>query len=656
MFTYQNLTLYTIPKVIVIQKQLPITHTTMSVNQSQPSHIPAPVVTQDTVADRSSLAKAANNASKHEDGKTNGHDKNESDNTSGAAVIDRSNQEGNDEEKLEEDDEMQDNEGYDGVAGTLYSDDEEEDDYGQDDEDDIEVDEHGQPIPLAPHSPPKLNKKGTRTMPGTTVTEADPLLSLKDKMKAASMSLRAMVPNNMRTQGENESVDPATTEEEGDGDWENVTDRNKNTKRFTESPVTAGDQLLIIKGHNDIEVANMERLTCIWMTILQQHLGSLDLIVRAVTLTEKDTKISAVSAKKRWARAGNTTKNPDIHVKVFAVHIGFAGCTVRISNDDEKMLIELLDDILRRKLHHHITSESKWPPHLETELAPVKSMKPVPIAVIYGMNPTSHGADSSTCNEISRILFKAYHKTLTGGSRRPTFFAWQQGYGVKSAHFQGLLRYHVYAADPSLRDSFHQALKTQDHKVIKFTFGGLTCAPRMIPKKPTDVTALKNLLIEYVDIVQKAWKPFLATGMATGLPQEEISLMVRASPLIATISYKTSLLRDTASAMIYVTDSFATIADVFGELAESSLTTDTNISNPKSSRAAGTAASPIVAGRAIGAKVAPHHHSPNRQAPRDDIPRGHGHTGSPRGPHHGRAFGSRKQRVGCVKAAQPDPK
>jgi hypothetical protein len=71
--------------------------------------------------------------------------------------------------------------------------------------------------------------------------------------------------------------------------------------------------------------------------------------------------------------------------------------------------------------------------------------------------------------------------------------------------------------------------------------------------------------------------------------------------------------------MIYASDCFATIADIFGALPEYSVTSKTQIVNPNRSRSAGAAASPMVAGRAIGAKV----HTPRggmhaRRSPRDD--------------------------------------
>jgi hypothetical protein len=75
--------------------------------------------------------------------------------------------------------------------------------------------------------------------------------------------------------------------------------------------------------------------------------------------------------------------------------------------------------------------------------------------------------------------------------------------------------------------------------------------------------ALKNLIIlEYIDNVQKHWKPFLLTGMITGIPQKKLTKLVQESALLTAISYKTSRIRESASAMLYVHDSFATIADV----------------------------------------------------------------------------------------------
>eukprot|EP00978_Attheya_sp_CCMP212_P040607 scaffold223622_cov31-Attheya_sp.AAC.2 len=389
-------------------------------------------------------------------------------------------------------------------------------------------------------------------------------------------------------------------------------------KQYTEVPVKPGDHVIIIKGHNDSAATLNEGLTDVVVfdiinCLLQSHVAEVDMIVKAVTMTDKDTPLSANATKKRWAKAGNKGKPPIIKMRVFAVHIGLADETEVLSSEDDKLIIEILDNIFRRKLHHDLDSTSPWPPLLEQHLAPVKARNPKPIAIIYGLNPATHGADTSTCNDISWTLWAA--SNLTGVHRAPTFLDWQKQFGVRATNFQGIIRYQVFAADVSLKPIFHKALKSADNKLIKFRFGGLDCVPRMMPDSQTDTMALKNLLIEYVDNVQKQWKPFLMTGMQTGIPPEVITNMANASPLIAAISYKTSYIRDTASAMIYVTDSFATIADTYGEIPECYLTQTAQMTYPQGSGASRDATAP--AGRAIG--VATKANSPaSTRASQDD--------------------------------------
>ena len=173
-------------------------------------------------------------------------------------------------------------------------------------------------------------------------------------------------------------------------------------------------------------------------------------------------------------------------------------------------------------------------------------------------------------------------------------------FGIKASSFQGVTRYHVYAADIALKTVFHQTLKTADQKIIKFSFGGLECVPRMMPESPTDTIALKNLIVEYVDNVQKGWKSFLLTGMATYLTQSALDNLVRQTPLLKAISYKASLIRETASAMIYVGDPFATIADVYGTLPTHYSTATAQMTYPKGGRSP-TMAGAVATGRAIGA-------------------------------------------------------
>jgi hypothetical protein len=133
---------------------------------------------------------------------------------------------------------------------------------------------------------------------------------------------------------------------------------------------------------------------------------------------------------------------------------------------------------------------------------------------------------------------------------------------------------------------------TQDRgqqNFIKFLFGGLEweCVPRMMPESQMDTVALENLIIEYVDNVQKQWKPLLLMGMQMGIPQVALTKLVGDSPLLmAAISYKTSCIRDTASAMIYVNDSIATIADAYGEIPATYSTAKAQMTYPPQGSAA----------------------------------------------------------------------
>jgi hypothetical protein len=74
-------------------------------------------------------------------------------------------------------------------------------------------------------------------------------------------------------------------------------------------------------------------------------------------------------------------------------------------------------------------------------------------------------------------------------------------------------------------------------------------------------SGVKNVIIIYVNNIQKLWKLFLLTGMQTGIPQEAIDKLVQGSSPLKTMSYKQSRIRGTASAMVYVNGSFVTIAD-----------------------------------------------------------------------------------------------
>jgi hypothetical protein len=177
-------------------------------------------------------------------------------------------------------------------------------------------------------------------------------------------------------------------------------------KHYTDVPVVPGDHIIICKGHNDSTATLNEGLTDVVVfditnCMLHTHVADLDMIVKAVTMTEKDTTLSANAAKKRWAKANNKGKVPITKMRVFAVHIRLADDTEVLSDHEDKLIIEIVDDIFRRKVYKTLDTTSPWPPHLEQHLAPVKAVNPKPIAIIYGLNPATHGADASTCNEIN---------------------------------------------------------------------------------------------------------------------------------------------------------------------------------------------------------------------------------------------------------------
>eukprot|EP00978_Attheya_sp_CCMP212_P022328 scaffold66527_cov60-Attheya_sp.AAC.1 len=395
-----------------------------------------------------------------------------------------------------------------------------DDDFMSDDEDDdinMEMDEHGQPV-QAPKSPPKLPRKTDEGVGNKDPNkpEVSKKLSLQARLQATSARLRASVPTNMGGRN-NEVLDPNN---EG---WTEVVGRSTK-KTYTDVPVKPGDHFILCKGHNDNSAHLQEGLTDVVVfdiatCMLQTHVADLDMIVKAVTITETDTQLSVNAAKKRWAKAQNKGKAPIIKMRVFAIHIGLADDSEELGEDEEKLIIEILDDLFRRKAHQSLDSTSPWPPHLEQYLAPVLAMKPKPIAIIYGLNPTTHGADASTCNEINRHLCGAYRATMPGMHKGSSFLDWNKLYGVRATNFQETIRYHVYAADVVLKTTFHKSLKTGDNKIIKFLYGGLECVPRIIPEAQADTVALKNVLIEYVDNVQKHWKPLLLTGMTPGIEQ-----------------------------------------------------------------------------------------------------------------------------------------
>jgi hypothetical protein len=404
-------------------------------------------------------------------------------------------------------------------------------------------------------------------------------LSLKDRLSAAALSLRNTVPQNMK--GGKETTSEETKVGNKPEEWAEVAKKAK-PKTYTEAPVAMGDHILIARGHNDTPAAIQQGLTnsVVWdviMAFLDQNVGDLGLTVKAVTMTEKDTQLSPNAAKKRWAKAKGKGKPPLVQMRVFAIQIGFAEDT-DVAWDDERLIIEILDNLCRKRAYESIETDSPWPEHLDVHLSPVKAMRPKPVAILFGLNPATHGADACTCLDINHRQWVAYKDMLTGANKSPTFMEWHKQFGIKASSFQGITRYHVYAADMALKTVFHQTLKTADHKIIK----------------------LKNLIVEYVDNVQKGWKSFLLTGMATYISQSSLDALVVQTPLLKAISYKASLIRETASAMIYVGDPFATIDDVYGTLPAHYSTPTAQMTYPKGVRSPSMSAA-TATGRAIGA-------------------------------------------------------
>jgi hypothetical protein len=88
-------------------------------------------------------------------------------------------------------------------------------------------------------------------------------------------------------------------------------------------------------------------------------------------------------------------------------------------------------------------------------------------------------------------------------------------------------------------------------------------------------------------------KPDLAQAVTTDL--------VRTSPLLQAISYETSAVRGTASAMVYVSDSFATMGLVYACFPTYHLTADSKLTYPRGISDQVTIMQTTPTGRAIGA-------------------------------------------------------
>eukprot|EP00978_Attheya_sp_CCMP212_P034551 scaffold145216_cov24-Attheya_sp.AAC.1 len=157
-----------------------------------------------------------------------------------------------------------------------------DDDFMSDDEEDdinMEMDEHGQPV-QAPKSPPKLPRKTDEGVGNKDPNkpEVSKKLSLQARLQATSARLRASVPTNMGGSN-NEVLDPNN---EG---WTEVVGRSTE-KTYTDVPVKPGDHFILCKGHNDNSAHLQEGLTDVVVfdiatCMLQTHVADLDMIVKA---------------------------------------------------------------------------------------------------------------------------------------------------------------------------------------------------------------------------------------------------------------------------------------------------------------------------------------------------------------------------------------
>eukprot|EP00978_Attheya_sp_CCMP212_P025669 scaffold83036_cov39-Attheya_sp.AAC.3 len=224
-----------------------------------------------------------------------------------------------------------------------------DEDFMSDDEEDgtvMQMDEHGQPL-LVPKSPPKLPRKmDTGAEPQhQNKPEVGKKLTLHARLvQTASARLRAAVLANMG--GNTNEADPNSK------GWTEVIGRLPE-KSYSDVPVKPGDHFIICKGHNansvhlqegPIDVVVFDIANC----MLQTHITDLDMIVKAILVTEKDTQLSANTTKKRWAKKAqkqNKGKAPIIKMRVFTIHIGLANESEELGEDEENPIIEILDDL-----------------------------------------------------------------------------------------------------------------------------------------------------------------------------------------------------------------------------------------------------------------------------------------------------------------------
>eukprot|EP00978_Attheya_sp_CCMP212_P024383 scaffold76486_cov33-Attheya_sp.AAC.3 len=78
------------------------------------------------------------------------------------------------------------------------------------------------------------------------------------------------------------------------------------------------------------------------------------MVVKHVTMTDKDVALSPNAAKRRWTQAKCTGPVPTIKARTFAAHIGFLDNS-EVDSEDEMALVEMMDNVLPQvdKPPHH---------------------------------------------------------------------------------------------------------------------------------------------------------------------------------------------------------------------------------------------------------------------------------------------------------------
>jgi hypothetical protein len=214
--TTGHLTFFNVPKLVQFSNSLPFNTSTMTdFNQSLPLAV-TPPITQE--GDNTSNERTDNAAGETLTSK-NKHRMEEENLIDDGTVLEE-----------EEDEEEDDKDGRE----TIMS-------YEDDDEDHIEVDKNGQPIP-PPISPPWLANQATRnrTAPEHLDTKQAAMSSLKDRLLATTMRMHKVVPANMRSAGgAGTATAAATATAPADDGWADVVKKSK-TKAYTEAPVAMG--------------------------------------------------------------------------------------------------------------------------------------------------------------------------------------------------------------------------------------------------------------------------------------------------------------------------------------------------------------------------------------------------------------------------------